>query len=192
MPPSKKITPKQIKHKVKSVPKKEIIAPTPEPVETSPKEEQTEILDYSKEFENLSESLKNALSLVKDLTSQVNKLHKQIAKDKKSVDKEIKKKNKTKKTDRVLNGFSKPGPVSAELKKFFDLDKDEKIARTEVTKKITAAISLLIPFLNAPSTNLCFCFSNSDLFFLLIARLRISASPGVNPDNACAICITCS
>ena len=138
MPPSKKITPKQLKKKVKSVPKKEIIAPTPEPVETSPKEEQKEILDYSKEFETLSESLKNALLLIKDLTIQVNKLQKQIAKDKKGVDKELKKKTKPKKTDRVLNGFSKPGPVSDELKKFFDLDKDEKIARTEVTKKITA------------------------------------------------------
>ena len=30
-----------------------------------------------------------------------------------------------------------PGDVSDELKTFFDLDKDEKIARTEVTKKIT-------------------------------------------------------
>jgi len=28
-----------------------------------------------------------------------------------------------------------------------------------------AAISLFIPFLTAPSINLCFCFSNSDLFF---------------------------
>ena len=132
MPPSKKK-------------KKNEIPVTPEPVKVEsisvkvePEIPNLQILDYSKEFETLSESLKNALSLVKDLTTQVNKLQKQIAKDKKGVDKELKKKNKTKKTDRVLNGFSKPGPVSAELKKFFDLDKDEKIARTEVTKKITA------------------------------------------------------
>ena len=37
-----------------------------------------------------------------------------------------------------MNGFSKPGPVSDELKKFFDLGKDELIARTEITKKITS------------------------------------------------------
>ena len=60
-------------------------------------------------------------------------------KDKKIIDKELKKKNKNgNKTDRVLNGFSKPGPVSDELKKFFDLNKDELVARTEITKKITA------------------------------------------------------
>ena len=45
-------------------------------------------------------------------------------------------------------------------------------------------MSLLIPFLYAPSTNLCFCFSSSALFFFPIALLKISASPAVNPDKA--------
>ena len=35
------------------------------------------------------------------------------------------------------SGFAKPGPVSAELAKFLKLGKDELIARTEVTKRIT-------------------------------------------------------
>ena len=35
------------------------------------------------------------------------------------------------------SGFAKPGPVSSELAKFLGLGKDELIARTEVTKRIT-------------------------------------------------------
>jgi chromatin remodeling complex protein RSC6 len=35
------------------------------------------------------------------------------------------------------SGFAKPGPVSDELRSFLKLGKDELIARTEVTKKIT-------------------------------------------------------
>ena len=35
------------------------------------------------------------------------------------------------------SGFAKPGPVSSELSKFLGLGKDELIARTEVTKRIT-------------------------------------------------------
>ena len=35
------------------------------------------------------------------------------------------------------SGFAKPGPVSQELSKFLGLDKNELIARTEVTKRIT-------------------------------------------------------
>ena len=57
-------------------------------------------------------------------------------------------------------------------------------ANGSIFKKIPAATSLLIPFAYAPSINLCFCFSSSDLFFLPIALLKISASPAVNPDNA--------
>ena len=36
-----------------------------------------------------------------------------------------------------LNGFSKPGPVSDDLRKFLGLGDDELIARVDVTKAIT-------------------------------------------------------
>ena len=36
------------------------------------------------------------------------------------------------------SGFAKPGPISDELAKFLGLQKGEEIARTEVTKRITA------------------------------------------------------
>ena len=44
-----------------------------------------------------------------------------------------------------------------------------------IFKKIPAATSLLIPLLTAPAIKFCFCFSSSDLFFLPIALLKISA-----------------
>jgi len=36
------------------------------------------------------------------------------------------------------SGFAKPGPISDELAKFLGLTKGDLVARTEVTKKITA------------------------------------------------------
>ena len=144
MPPTKKPSTKQSKKKTKTT-KAPAPAPAPAPVPaeveevSSPKSKTDDILNYAEEFESLSTALKDAMTLIKGLSSHVTKLEKQIAKDKKVVDKELKKKNKNaKKTDRVLNGFSKPGPVSDELKKFFDLGKDELIARTEITKKVTS------------------------------------------------------
>ena len=142
MPPTKKnsslkTTTKKKKTKEVPVSKPEVV---PEVVEVpSPKSEQkTEQFDYSVEFSTISQSLKDAMLIIKGLTSEVSKLQKQILKDKKISDRELKKKTKNKKTDRAVNGFSKPGEVSDELRKFFGLASDEKIARTEVTKKITA------------------------------------------------------
>ena len=46
-------------------------------------------------------------------------------------------KTKPRRSSTGLNGFSKPGPVSDDLRKFLSLGKEDLIARTEVTKKIT-------------------------------------------------------
>ena len=145
MPPSKKnsslkTTTKKKKNPVtKSTPEPvpKVVTPSP-PSTLSPTVEEKNVFDYSSEFESVFKSLSDAMVLIKGLTMEVKKLEKQIAKDKKSVDKELKKKKNIKKTDRVLNGFSKPGIVSDELKKFFNLGSDEMVARTEVTKKITS------------------------------------------------------
>ena len=53
------------------------------------------------------------------------KFEKQISKDKKSIDKELKKKTKKSSVDRSINGFSKPGNVSDELRDFFGLEKEQ-------------------------------------------------------------------
>lgn len=94
--------------------------------------------DYSHKFSELNARLKEAQNIIKDTLSEMSKFEKQITKDRKQVEKELKKKKPKNKTNRQLNGFSKPGDVSDELKTFFGLGKDEKIARTEVTKKITS------------------------------------------------------
>jgi chromatin remodeling complex protein RSC6 len=147
MPPSKKNS--SLKTSTKKKKTVSTLEPKPLPntvpeveptTPTTPKvdEDKQNILDYSSEFATLTSALSDALSVIKNLTLNVKKLEKQIAKDKKIIDKELKKKKNVKKTNRVLNGFSKPGNVSDELKNFFDLGSDEKIARTEVTKKITS------------------------------------------------------
>lgn len=145
MPPPKKNSSLKTSTKKKKTPvTKSAPEPVPEvvqepsPPSTPTASEEKYVLDYSNEFADVMKSLGDAMTLIKSLTMTVKKLEKQIAKDKKSLDKELKKKKNVKKTDRVLNGFSKPGVVSDELKKFFNLGSDEMIARTEVTKKITS------------------------------------------------------
>ena len=141
MPPSKKNSSLKTTTKKKKTPvTKSAPEPVAEVVPPSPPSstvEEKNVLDYTSQFEGVLKSLSSAMTLIKGLTMEVKKIEKQIAKDKKNVDKELKKKKNIKKTDRVLNGFSKPGIVSDELKKFFNLGDDEMIARTEVTKKIT-------------------------------------------------------
>jgi len=94
-----------------------------------------EEFDYSVELDHLQGELKNALSLLKNLVTHVTKLEKRINRDRKIVLKKIK--SKPRKISTSLNGFSKPGPISPELRKFLELE-DELIARTEVTKRITS------------------------------------------------------
>lgn len=112
---------------------------TPEPVSPlSNANDSSCFFDYSQKFSELNARLKEAQNIIKDTLSEMSKFEKQIAKDRKQVEKELKKKKPKSKTNRQLNGFSKPGDVSDELRTFFGLGKDEKIARTEVTKKITS------------------------------------------------------
>ena len=143
MPPSKKNSSLKTSTKKKKTPvTKSAPEPVPEVVQepnppSTPTANDSTCFDYSQKFSELNARLKEAQNIIKDTLSEMSKFEKQIAKDRKQVEKELKKEN-IKKTDRVLNGFSKPGVVSDELKKFFNLGDDEMIARTEVTKKITS------------------------------------------------------
>ena len=140
MPPSKKSSSSKKSKKVE--PKK--VEPEPVKVETpvvdAPVEPPTEASDnYDSEFTDIQEQLKAALTIIKSLSSQVSKLEKRVQRDRKVMDKKMKGRVK-----RVVapnkhpSGFAKPGPISEELRKFLSLDKGELIARTEVTKRITA------------------------------------------------------
>jgi len=108
------------------------------PIATDVVEPVTQVLfDYSSEISELQTQLKAASTIIKDLIVHANKLEKRLNKDKKVIDKKMKGKTRRTGDNKVMNGFSKPGPVSDELRKFLSMSKEDLIARTEVTKRIT-------------------------------------------------------
>jgi len=93
---------------------------------------------YDQEFLEIQEQLKSAMNLIKTLTSNVSKLEKRVSRDRKVMNKKMRgKKPRVHDPNKPPSGFAKPGPISPELAKFLDLPKDELIARTEVTRRIT-------------------------------------------------------
>ena len=92
-------------------------------------------MNYTDKINLLTSRLKEAQAIIKETLSEISKFEKQISKDKKSIDKSLKK-DKESSVDRSINGFSKPGNVSDELRDFFGLEKEQMIARTEITKKL--------------------------------------------------------
>ena len=110
----------------------EEVAPAPVQ-ETSPDE-----VNYDEDFSSVYEQLNAALTTIKTLTSMVKSLEKRVARDRKVMNKKLKGRAKrVVDPNKPPSGFAKPGPVSDELRSFLGLGKDELIARTEVTKKIT-------------------------------------------------------
>jgi chromatin remodeling complex protein RSC6 len=131
---SKKVVKKTSTKKIIKAP--EVVAPTPTPV--APIEAPTDtVTNYADEFTHLLGKLKGLQDTLKELTIYTSKLEKRVAKEQKAVQKRV-----TGKRKRVSNGtpsgFSKPGPVSDELRVFLKLDKGSLVARTEVTKAINA------------------------------------------------------
>lgn len=146
MPPQKKNKKKTSKPKTQTKKMKETVS-APEPVAPKPVEpvsppasvsSDEEMASYKSQISELTDSLKQAQSIIKTSLSVIVKLEKQLDRDRKQMEKELKKKTRKTNVNRSVNGFSKPGEVSQELKDFFKLGKDEKIARTEITKKITS------------------------------------------------------
>ena len=116
----------------------------PEPVvetpveETTPVEPQEADENYDAEFTEVKDALKSALEIIKGLNTKLTALEKRVARDRKVMNKKMK--GRVKRAvdpNKPPSGFAKPGPVSPELAKFLKLEKDELIARTEVTKRIT-------------------------------------------------------
>ena len=134
-----------------SAPKKKVVKKAPateKPVETTATEvpvvdtpvESTNdsINNYASEFSHLVEQLKVLQNSLKELTVYTTKLEKRVAKDQKVLQKRVNGKRKRTNTSSSPSGFSKPGPVSDELRTFLKLSDGELIARTEVTKRINA------------------------------------------------------
>jgi chromatin remodeling complex protein RSC6 len=131
-----------------SAPKKKVVKKTPvvEPKVESPVESpvqensvveapQNTVDNYTQEFTHLVEQLKVLQNSLKELTVYTSKLEKRVAKDQKVLQKRVNGKRKRTNTSSP-SGFSKPGPVSDELRNFLKLSDGELIARTEVTKRI--------------------------------------------------------
>ena len=149
-PTTKKMSnPKKVVKKV-SKSKSTVKAPVKAPVKAEPVVEPvapvTDIVaaptntvsDYAEEFTHLLGQLRTLQTTLKDLTLYTAKLEKRVAKDQKAVQKRVNGKRKRAPGTGTPSGFSKPGPVSDELRTFLKLGKDELIARTEVTKRINA------------------------------------------------------
>ena len=137
--PGKTTKSKAKKSSTKTVVEKPVVET---PVVETPVEAVTEGSDdsgYDQEFLELQNDLKSAATLIKDLVSKVNRLEKRVSRDRKVMNKKMK--GRVKRVvdpNKPPSGFAKPGPISDELAKFLGLQKGEEIARTEVTKRITA------------------------------------------------------
>ena len=139
---AKKATDSKPKPKKVSAPKKvSTKTPTPAPVEpeiiATPEAPTTELTVYSDEFTHILGQLKTLQTTLKELTIYTTKLEKRVAKEQKVLHKKAQGKGKRKNAgNKSPSGFSKPGPISDELRTFLGVGKDELVARTEVTKKI--------------------------------------------------------
>ena len=135
-------TKKTTKLKKQSAPKKVAKTPVETPVVETPviaaPVAPADEINYQSEFSEVQESLRAAMTLIKELSGHVSRLEKRVTRDQKIMNKKMK--GKVKRVvdpNKPPSGFAKPGKVSEELATFLDLKKDELIARTEVTKRIT-------------------------------------------------------
>ena len=116
-------------------------APAPTPVLEASESKQLNTVDtffeYKDDISKLQDKLKDALTIIKNLLVEVKSLEKKLDKDKKVIDKKLRTKVRRTGENKTISGFSKPGKISEELRQFLKLGKDDLIARTEVTKKIT-------------------------------------------------------
>ena len=139
---TKKPSTKPTKSKKTSAPKKAVKAPVETPVVETPVIQapvaSAEEINYQSEFAEVQDKLKAAMAIIKELSGQVSRLEKRVTRDQKVMNKKMK--GKVKRVvdpNKPPSGFAKPGKVSDELRTFLSLGKDELIARTEVTKRIT-------------------------------------------------------
>ena len=136
--PKKKSTKKSAqKSAPKSAPKTPV-EPTPAPTTTVVETTENTVENYATEFTHLLGQLKTLQTTLKELTLYTAKLEKRVAKDQRAVQKRVNGKRRRTNPNASPSGFSKPGNVSDELRKFLKLGKGELIARTEVTKRINA------------------------------------------------------
>lgn len=118
----------------KVVEEKVVETPVETPVDVAVEDPFSEI---STDFASLVEQLKTVQNTIRDLASFASKLEKRVAKEGRLLAKRATGKKKRRVTNGEPSGFSKPGPVSDDLRGFLGIEKGELIARTDVTRRIT-------------------------------------------------------
>ena len=88
---------------------------------------------YSEKFNGIVTTLTTLKGQITSLQQQIKKLECEVKKDLEKNYKEIEKK---KKSERKPSGFAKPSKITEDLALFMNKDKDELVARTDVTKFI--------------------------------------------------------
>ena len=133
--------PKTTKKVVKKAPKVEAVAATPEPVVDAAasveadKPEDSDLMETSAVFFTKLQQMGTMLTAVK---SEYRALEKKWVKEIKASQKAAKKKRKV--GNRPPSGFVKAARISDELAAFLGVSKGVEMARTDVTKEITAYV----------------------------------------------------
>tara|TARA_A100001011_G_scaffold339536_1_gene371050 strand:- start:195 stop:836 length:642 start_codon:yes stop_codon:yes gene_type:complete len=87
----------------------------------------------------LAESIQSMTTLLAKIKGDYKVLEKQVLKEARSMDK-VNAKRKKSKGSRAPSGFVKPTKISKDLAKFLSVTEDTMMARTDVTKMITAYV----------------------------------------------------
>ena len=90
-------------------------------------------------LQSFSDSIQSLTAAITKLKADYKTLEKQVLKEARVMDKAIAKRNKSKGT-RAPSGFVKPTAISKELASFLSVSADTTLARTQVTKMITAYV----------------------------------------------------
>ena len=115
-------------------------APVAENVEVSAEEPVVTIeSSMSEVLTGFTDSIQALTLSLNKLKSDFKTLEKQVLKEARTMDKANAKRNRNK-GSRAPSGFVKPAAISKELAKFLSVPEDTKMARTDVTKLITAYV----------------------------------------------------
>lgn len=93
----------------------------------------------TEQLTTLSDSIQTMTMLLAKLKGDYKVLEKQVLREARSMDK-VNAKRKKSKGSRAPSGFVKPTAISKDLAKFLGVAEDTKMARTDVTKMITAYV----------------------------------------------------
>ena len=91
--------------------------------------------DYQDKFDGVLATIGTLKGQITSLQQQIKKLESDLKKDFEKKYKEIERR-KNKKKDRKPSGFAKPSKITESLARFIKREKDELVARTEVTRYI--------------------------------------------------------